>query len=45
MQHAGIIFGRQLTRTISEWVAYLELVHGVYDAEDMRNAIEYVRPL
>lgn len=41
-KHAGIIFGQQHKRSIGEWVAFLELVHGVYDAEEMHNLVEYV---
>ncbi len=45
IEHAGIIFGQQLTRTVGEWVAFLELVHGVYEADEIHNLIEYVKPL
>jgi hypothetical protein len=34
--------GKQHKRSVGDWVAFLELVHGVYDAEDMHNLIEYV---
>ncbi len=44
-EHAGIIFGQQHKRTIGEWVAFLELIHGIYDADEMRNVVEYVKPL
>ncbi len=44
-EHAGIIFGQQHKHTIGEWVAFLELVHGVYGADEMRNLVEYVRTL
>ncbi len=44
-EHAGIVFGQQHKRSIGDWVAFLELVHGVYDAEEMRNVVEYVRAL
>lgn len=43
--HAGIVFGQQDKHSIGEWVAFLELMHGVYDAEDMLNVVEYVKPL
>ncbi|MEP7291418.1 MAG: DUF5615 family PIN-like protein [Chloroflexota bacterium] len=41
-QHTGIVFGQQHKHTIGDWVHFLELVHGVYDAEEMHNLIEYV---
>lgn len=44
-EHAGIVFGQQHKRTIGEWVAFLELVHGVYDADEMHNVVEYVKAL
>lgn len=42
-EHAGIVFGQQHKHTIGDWVAYLELVHGVYSAEEMFNLVEYVK--
>ena len=44
-EHAGIVFGQQHKHSIGEWVAFLELVHGVYDAEEMHNLVEYVKVL
>ncbi len=44
-EHSGIIFGQQHKRSIGEWVAFLELVHGVYEAEEMHNLVEYVSAL
>ena len=41
-EHAEIVFGQQHKRSIGEWVAFLELVHGVYDADEMHNLVEYV---
>ena len=42
IEHAGIVFGRQLTQTIGDWVKGLVLIHAVYSAEDMRNHVEYL---
>ncbi len=42
IEHAGIILGQQDEHSIGDWVRFLELVHGVYDSEDMRNLVEYV---
>ncbi|MCK6580603.1 MAG: DUF5615 family PIN-like protein [Anaerolineae bacterium] len=44
-EHAGIVFGQQHKHSIGEWVAFLELIHVVYNAEDMINLIEYVKPI
>lgn len=43
IEHKGIVFGQQHKHTLGEWVNFLELVHGVYDAEEMHNLIEYVK--
>ena len=43
IEHAGIVFGQQHKHTVGEWVAFLELVHSIYDAEEMHNLIEYVK--
>jgi hypothetical protein len=42
-QHMGIVIGKQYKHTIGDWVSFLELVHGVYEAEEMRNLVEYVK--
>ena len=42
-QHAGIILGQQHKHTIGDWVAFLELVHTIFDADDMRNVVEYLK--
>ncbi len=39
----GIVFGQQHKHTAGEWVAFLELVHGIYDAGEMHNLIEYIK--
>lgn len=41
-QHAGIVFGKAHVHTIGDWVAFLELMDGVYDEETMKNLVEYV---
>jgi hypothetical protein len=43
VQHAGIVIGKQYKHTIGDWVSFLELIHGVYSAEEMRNLVEYLR--
>lgn len=42
-EHAGIVFGQQHKHSIGEWVSFLELVHRVYDADEMKNLVEYVK--
>jgi hypothetical protein len=42
-EHAGIVFGQQHKHTIGDWVLFLELIYPVYDADEMRNLVEYVR--
>jgi hypothetical protein len=42
VEHAGIIFGQQARHGVGDWVRFLELVHGVYTSEDMKNRLEYV---
>jgi hypothetical protein len=41
-QHTGIIFGQAEKHLVGEWVKGLELIYGVYTAEDMRNCVEYL---
>ncbi len=41
-EHAGIILGQQDKHTIGDWIRFLELVHGVYTAEEMKNMVEYL---
>lgn len=42
VEHYGIVFGRQKRMSIGDWVTKLVLLCGVYDADDMRNHVEYV---
>jgi hypothetical protein len=42
-EHAGIVFGQQHLHSIGDWIAFLELMHGVYTAEEMHNLVEYVK--
>ncbi len=41
-EHAGIVFGQAEKHLVGEWVKSLELIYGVYTAEDMRNRVEYL---
>ena len=43
VQHGGIVIGRQHKHTIGDWVSFLELIYGVYEAEEMHNVIEFVK--
>ncbi len=43
VDHAGIVIGKQYKHSIGDWVNFLELVHGVYEAEEIVNLIEYVK--
>ena len=42
VEHAGIVFGRQLTQSVGEWVKGLVLIQAVNTVEDMRNHVEYL---
>lgn len=42
VEHAGIVFGQQHKHTIGDWVRFLELVHGVYTPDEIRNLVEYL---
>lgn len=41
-EHAGIVFGQQHKHTIGDWVKLLELIHGIYSSDEMRNLVEYL---
>jgi predicted nuclease of predicted toxin-antitoxin system len=43
LPHAGIVFAQQATATLGDWVRFLSLIHGVYEAHEMVNLIEYLR--
>ena len=43
IEHTGIVLGQQDKHTIGDWVAFLTLVHTVYDADEMHNIVEYVK--
>jgi hypothetical protein len=43
MQHAGIVIAKQYKHTIGDWISFLELVYGVYEAEEMQSIVEYVK--
>lgn len=40
--HAGIVYGRSGDHDIGDWVKGLELICGVYTAEEMQNSVEYL---
>lgn len=42
-EHARIVLGQPEHHHIGEWVRWLELMHAVYEAEEMVNAVEYVK--
>ena len=42
IEHDGIIFGVQEDHSIGDWVKGLELICFVYDANDMKNHIEFL---
>ncbi|MCL4246907.1 MAG: hypothetical protein KJ065_02020 [Anaerolineae bacterium] len=42
VDHAGIIIGQPEKHWIGEWVKGLTLYHTVYEAEEMRNRLEYL---
>lgn len=43
MNHAGIVIGQPEEHYIGEWVKWLELMHAVYQPDEMVNMIEYVK--
>ncbi|MBI5669642.1 MAG: DUF5615 family PIN-like protein [Chloroflexi bacterium] len=42
VEHSGIVLGQPESHWIGEWVKALELMHGVYTADDMLNRVEYL---
>ena len=42
IQHNGIIIAQHFDTTVGDWVRGLELLCGVYRAEEMVNRIEYL---
>lgn len=42
IEHSGIVFGQQHRHGIGDWVRFLELVHAVYNDDEMLNRIEYI---
>jgi predicted nuclease of predicted toxin-antitoxin system len=42
IDHPGIIFGAQEDHSIGDWVKGLELICFVYNAEDMKNRVEFM---
>lgn len=42
VEHTGIVFGQQHKHGIGDWVRHLELLHAVFEAEEMQNRIEYL---
>lgn len=45
VRHAGIVLGQQDRHGIGMWVTFLTRIHYERTAENMRNSVEYVRPL
>lgn len=41
-QHAGIVYYRQLERSIGEVIAGLVLIHGVLEPGDMAGQVEFI---
>lgn len=41
-EHCGIVFGIQKRMSIGDWVTKLVLLCSVYDADDMRNHVEFL---
>lgn len=42
VEHTGIVYGKQNRHSIGDWVTKLELICAVYDADDMKNHVEYL---
>lgn len=42
IEHAGIIFGKQEDHSLGDWVKGLELICFVYNADDMKNHVEFL---
>ena len=42
MAHVGIIYAKERTTSISDWVRGLELICSVYNPADMHNHVEYL---
>lgn len=40
--HPGVIFCRRKDHTIGEIIEFLQLVHGVFEAHEMRGRVEYL---
>ncbi len=42
VEHAGIIFGKQEDHSLGDWVKGLELICFIYNAEEMKNHVEFL---
>ena len=42
IEHAGIVFGKQEDHSIGDWVKGLELLCFVYEADEMKNHVEFL---
>jgi hypothetical protein len=42
IEHAGIVFGQQHKHGIGDWVRHLELLHAIFEAEELYNRVEYL---
>lgn len=45
LQHAGIVLGQQDRHDIGTWVTFLMRIHNQRTPDNMRNVVEYVRPI
>lgn len=41
-EHWGIIYGKPNKHSIGDWVTKCELICSVYDADEMKNHVEYL---
>jgi len=42
IQHGGIVIGEQEVHHIGSWVEYLELMHAVYEVDEVINRLEFL---
>ena len=42
VQHAGIVFSQQGSRSVGEIITHLELMHNCLEPEDMHGEVEYL---
>ena len=44
-EHRGIVIGQQDVRHIGDWVQFLELMHAVYQSDEVINRLEFLQRL